>query len=375
MKEGLNREAYLDIEIPNLKQKVINEKDPLKKSILEARLNYLEREKSYSALPKEFNTGVITGAAIGIGSNVLSSSVKGVIATVGALSSIDTQKIEISEFEKTKIQNEFPEFYRINRDKFIVKESVNGNNYSNKTLETLQNFYMTEKTPDEKLVHFMGGAIGANEGGKLSNTKIKSNALPVNNTKQNTLEMKEINGKWNLVDETLSKNPTIEGKINTSNEKILYVSKPTGLLKSSYETYYRTISQEHFNILQNTGKMPAGHKGETFISPSLTYVQKYNYGITLEFKLKPGTTDELMKIGVKNRGNGVMTDPMYNYLKLQKASNGWGNKYAMFKLETTLQKTPLIKDKYNVNIGLGKEGGTALEIFNKNLIDYNRIER
>lgn len=121
--------------------------------------------------------------------------------------------------------------------------------------------------------------------------------------------------------------------------------------------------------------MPAGHKGETFISPSSTYVQKYNYGITLEFKLKPGTTDELMKIGVKNRGNGVMTDPMYNYLKLQKAPNGWGNKYAMFKLETTLQKTPLIKDKYNVNIGLGKEGGTALEIFNKNLIDYNRIER
>ena len=146
------------------------------------------------------------------------------------------------------------------------------------------------------------------------------------------------------------------------------------LLTSNYETYYRTISQEHYDILKNTGKMPAGYNGETFISPSSLYVQKYDYGgVTLEFKLNPGTTNELMNIGVKNRGGGIMLDSNYNYSKLPNAPKGWGNNHAMFKLETTIQKKPIIKDPYNVNIGLGREGGKALNIFNDNIIDYKVI--
>ena len=40
--------------------------------------------------------------------------------------------------------------------------------------------------------------------------------------------------------------------------------------------------------------MPEGYKSKTYISPSLSYVQKYDYGgVTLEFKLNPGTTNEL----------------------------------------------------------------------------------
>ena len=146
------------------------------------------------------------------------------------------------------------------------------------------------------------------------------------------------------------------------------------LLTSNYETYYRTISQEHYDILKNTGKMPAGYNGETFISPSSLYVQKYDYGgVTLEFKLNPGTTNELMNIGIKNRGGGIMLDSNYNYSKLPNAPKGWGNNHAMFKLETTIQKKPIIKDPYNVNIGLGREGGKALNIFNDNIIDYKVI--
>ena len=77
---------------------------------------------------------------------------------------------------------------------------------------------------------------------------------------------------------------------------------PQKLLTANYETYYRTISQEHYDILKSTGKIPAGYNGETFISPSLSYVQRYDYGgVTLEFKLNPGTMNELMNIGVKSK--------------------------------------------------------------------------
>lgn len=149
------------------------------------------------------------------------------------------------------------------------------------------------------------------------------------------------------------------------------------LLTSNYETYYRTISQEHYDILRSTGRMPAGHNSETFISPSSLYVQRYDYGgVTLEFKLNPGTTNELMNIGVKNKNqvSEIMVDPDYNYSKLPKAPKGWGSNYAMFKLEQKIKVNPIKLDRYNVNIGLGQEGGKALEIFNNNIIDYKIME-
>ena len=122
--------------------------------------------------------------------------------------------------------------------------------------------------------------------------------------------------------------------------------------------------------------MPAGYNSETYISPSLSYVQKYDYGgVTLEFKLNPGTTNELMNIGVKSKNqiSGIMVNPNYNYSKLPNDFKGWGNNHAMFKLEKTIQKNPIIKDPYNVNIGLGSKEGKALSIFNDNIIDYKGI--
>ena len=122
--------------------------------------------------------------------------------------------------------------------------------------------------------------------------------------------------------------------------------------------------------------MLAGYNSETYISPSLSYVQKYDYGgVTLEFKLNPGTTNELMNIGVKDKNqiSGIMANPNYNYSKLPNAPKGWGSNHAMFKLEKKVQEYPLIEDEFNVNIGLGKKNGKALEIFNNNIIEYKII--
>jgi hypothetical protein len=45
------------------------------------------------------------------------------------------------------------------------------------------------------------------------------------------------------------------------------------------ETFFRTMSQDHYEQLLNTGKLPA--TSETFISPSLEYAQQYN-GVTVK---------------------------------------------------------------------------------------------
>ena len=73
-----------------------------------------------------------------------------------------------------------------------------------------------------------------------------------------------------------------------------------------------------------------------------------------------------MNIGVKNKNqvSEIMVDPDYNYSKLPKAPKGWGSNYARFKLEQKIKVNPIKLDRYNVNIGLGQEGGKALEIFN-----------
>lgn len=123
--------------------------------------------------------------------------------------------------------------------------------------------------------------------------------------------------------------------------------------------------------------MPEGYKSKTYISLSLSYIQRYDYGgVTLEFKLNPGTTNELMNIGVKSKNqiSGIMVNPNYNYSKLPNASKGWGNNHAMFKLKQKIKVNPLKLDRYNVNIGLGQEDGKALEIFNNNIIDYRIME-
>ncbi|AYZ74025.1 hypothetical protein EGX98_08285 [Fusobacterium necrophorum] len=64
MKKGWNRPEYIEAELPKLEKEILVEKDPLRKNLLEARKEYLERELNYSNVGKEFATGLVSGAAI-----------------------------------------------------------------------------------------------------------------------------------------------------------------------------------------------------------------------------------------------------------------------------------------------------------------------
>ena len=97
--------------------------------------------------------------------------------------------------------------------------------------------------------------------------------------------------------------------------------------------------------------------GETFISPIKGYSQKYD-GVLVEFTTKPGTKSALEEIGVKN--NSILTNNEYPNMPLVNSVENWTINNAQFKGEGT-----------QINIGLGK--GAGLEIFNINIIGYNKM--
>ena len=130
--------------------------------------------------------------------------------------------------------------------------------------------------------------------------------------------------------------------------------------ENGYEVYYRTMSAEDFEIFQKTGKIPA--TGETFISPTQAYSEKYD-GILVKFKVESGTTDELLKIGVRNNSKTLKNE----FPDLKISSKGWTKDKAFFKEE------PSDKNTGQINIGLGK--GEALDKFNKNIKEYEVIRK
>lgn len=134
------------------------------------------------------------------------------------------------------------------------------------------------------------------------------------------------------------------------NEGAGYDNAPDSLLAAKEgETFFRTMSQAHYDQLLATGKLPA--TAETFISPSLEYASKYN-GVTVQFGVQAGTTDALMGMGVRNAG---LNGGAYGGLPL--VQSGWGSSSAFFKLEGNV-----------VNVGLGK--GAALDTFNGNILNF-----
>ncbi|MEN7547394.1 RHS repeat-associated core domain-containing protein [Rapidithrix thailandica] len=122
------------------------------------------------------------------------------------------------------------------------------------------------------------------------------------------------------------------------------------------ETFFRTISREHADILESTGKLPATK--ETFTSPTKVFSDGYE-GVTYEFTMKDGTTAELEKIGV--RDNSRLT--RRKYLDMPEVKPGWTQNHAYFK-----QEGP--KGRKQINIGLGK--GKGLDIFNKNIDSFKK---
>ncbi|MEU6562017.1 putative T7SS-secreted protein [Nocardia nova] len=138
---------------------------------------------------------------------------------------------------------------------------------------------------------------------------------------------------------------------------------PLGLVPTGCEgdderghTYYRAMSEEHYEHLMKTGELPP--TGETFISPTQGFSDAYD-GRLVEFQLRPGTIDELAQIGVRNDAKAVRD----LYPDMPPVSKGWALHHAHFKGEG-----------YNhVNIGLGR--GPGLEIFNRNIERFREILR
>ncbi|OYO76095.1 hypothetical protein CG709_16320, partial [Lachnotalea glycerini] len=119
------------------------------------------------------------------------------------------------------------------------------------------------------------------------------------------------------------------------------------------ETYYRTMSHEDYDKLRMTGELQP--TGETFISPTQSFSEDYS-GITVEIKVNKGTTSQLEIIGAKNDSNITNS----TYPNMPYVDKGWTINNAQFKGEGD-----------QINIGLGK--GKGLEIFNSNIIDFNKV--
>ncbi len=128
------------------------------------------------------------------------------------------------------------------------------------------------------------------------------------------------------------------------------------------EIYYRTLSPEHLNELKANGEIPP--TSETFISPSQAYSSAYS-GKLIRFTTKPGTMEELKKIGVTANSG---TAPLFP--DMDQAKKGWKLYNALFKLEGK-RKPHINSGNGVVNTGLGK--GEALKSFNKNIIKFEEL--
>lgn len=121
------------------------------------------------------------------------------------------------------------------------------------------------------------------------------------------------------------------------------------------ETFYRTMSKDHFDQMQVNGRVPA--TGETFISPSAAYSAKYD-GQMVEMAVRPGTRDALARIGVSSGADVVRSA----YPDMPPVSRGWAATSAFFKGEGDV-----------MNIGLGH--GPALDLFNNSILSFRAIPK
>ncbi len=118
------------------------------------------------------------------------------------------------------------------------------------------------------------------------------------------------------------------------------------------EIVYRTMSEKQFEIFRETGVMPP--TTETSFSPVLRYSSKYN-GVTVKIVLKPGTSDELQKIGIAANSAAAKILP-----NMSTQTGEWMQTNTRFKVEGGQMTTQL---------GQGK----GLEIFNNNIIKFEKV--
>ncbi|HFT1530074.1 MULTISPECIES: hypothetical protein [Providencia] len=116
--------------------------------------------------------------------------------------------------------------------------------------------------------------------------------------------------------------------------------------KGDIDSYYRTMSQEHYDHLMDTGQLKPTY--ETVISPTQSFSEGYS-GVLVRFDLKPNTIEELMTIGVRDKSR--VTRQFSDMPFVDSLESSWKSSHAYFKGE-----------KGQLIIGLGD--GKALDIFN-----------
>jgi hypothetical protein len=119
------------------------------------------------------------------------------------------------------------------------------------------------------------------------------------------------------------------------------------------ETYFRTMSSEHFATLRETGRLAATK--ETFISPTRSFSEGYD-GVLVQFSVRSGTTRALEQIGVRD-SSALASARFPNMANVFK---GWSSTSAFFKAEGS-----------QINIGLGQ--GPALDIFNSAILGFRSL--
>lgn len=124
------------------------------------------------------------------------------------------------------------------------------------------------------------------------------------------------------------------------------------------EIFYRAMTKENFATLELTGRVTK--TGETFISPIADYSAKYD-GVLVRITVKPGTAQQLEDIAVT--GNAATTE-LFPELPPAVTVSNWTKTNAMLKLEN---------NGSIVTTGLGR--GTALRIFNQNIIKFEQIPK
>jgi len=124
------------------------------------------------------------------------------------------------------------------------------------------------------------------------------------------------------------------------------------------EITYRTMSPEQAIQFERTGRLPP--TTETSTAASLEYASgKYTErgGITFRLTTKPGTSAQLQEIGIAAPGLAPAEFP-----GMSTRTGPWMQTSARFKVEGGQMTTQLGQ-------------GRALDIFNQNLIDFNRVPK
>lgn len=129
----------------------------------------------------------------------------------------------------------------------------------------------------------------------------------------------------------------------------------SGTSPGDFETFYRTMSEAHYKVLTETGRLSA--TSETFISPTQGFSEDYQ-GVLVKFKMQPGTRSSLEQIGVRDASAATGAE----YPDMPTVGKGWTRNNAFFKGEGA----------DHINIGLGK--GKALSTFNDNIAGFDKVK-